>query len=246
MILRFALTCARLQASFPSIQSIPGRFLLKVNQPVCRKATLNFSTATNGLRSGSSAISGSGGRAYDVNTNLAKDVMLYKYENPRFFKILNIFAISQFAFWSYLTHFAYTTLKDAPVPENPEPDSLAWYEKINLGENKYRNGIAIMSFVVGYGILFASWMFTLRSVRFLILRKGGNTVSVVTYAPFGRNRIMDVPLKCISAQESREAARVTIPIKIKNKSLFYVVDKKGEFTNGRLFDYTVGVSRNLK
>ncbi|XP_001869108.2 transmembrane protein 223 [Culex quinquefasciatus] len=185
------------------------------------------------------------GRIYDVSTNVVKDVMLFKYDNPKFFRMLNIFAISQFLFWGYLTHFAYTTLKDAPVPETEHPEELAWYQKINLGENKYRNGIAIMSFFIGYGILFASWMFTLRSVRFLILRKGGAQVSVVTYGPFGRNRIMDVPVRCISAQESREAARVTIPIKIKDRSFFYVLDKRGEFFNNRLYDYTVGMRRKL-
>ncbi|XP_053685708.1 transmembrane protein 223 isoform X2 [Sabethes cyaneus] len=153
--------------------------------------------------------------------------------------------MTQFLFWGYLSHFAYTTLKDAPVPEK-DVDQLVWYEKINLGENKYRNGIAIMSFVIGYGILFAAWTFTLRSVRFLVLRKGGKNVSVITYTPFGKNRIMDVPLNCVSAQESREAARVTIPIKIKNRSLFYILDKKGEFTNTRLYDYTVGMRRNLR
>ncbi|XP_065089940.1 transmembrane protein 223 [Ochlerotatus camptorhynchus] len=184
-------------------------------------------------------------RVYDINTKVIKDVMLYKYENPRFYRILNMFAISQFLFWGYLSHFAYTTLRDAPVPDDKR-DDLAWYERINLGENKYRNGIAIMSFVIGYGILFTSWMFTLRSIRFLILRKGGDKVSVVTYGPFGKNRIMEVPLNCISAHESREAARVTIPIKIKNRSFFYVVDKKGEFTNARLYDYTVGMRRNWK
>lgn len=30
---------------------------------------------------------------------LSKDVIVYKYDNPRFFKLMNIFAISQFIFW---------------------------------------------------------------------------------------------------------------------------------------------------
>lgn len=88
-------------------------------------------------------------RAYDVNTSVTKDVVLFKYENPRFFKILNIFGICQFVFWTYLSHFAYTTLRDAPVEQKENVDELAWYEKINLGENKYRNGITILSFVIG-------------------------------------------------------------------------------------------------
>ncbi|XP_052860104.1 transmembrane protein 223 [Anopheles cruzii] len=184
-------------------------------------------------------------RVYDVNTKVPKDIMLFKYENPRFFKMLNIFAVSQFLFWGYLCHFSYTTLRDAPVKKEEAVD-LPWYQKINLGENKYRNSIAIMCFCIGYGVLFASWMFTLRSVRYLVLRKGGDLVSVVTYAPFGTNRIMDVPLKYVSAQESREAARVTVPIKIKNRALFYVLDMRGEFMNTKLYDYTVGMARKLK
>lgn len=33
------------------------------------------------------------------NSGLAKDILVYKYENPRFFMIMNVFAISQFLFW---------------------------------------------------------------------------------------------------------------------------------------------------
>lgn len=31
--------------------------------------------------------------------SLAKDVIVFQYENPRFFKLMNIFTISQFFFW---------------------------------------------------------------------------------------------------------------------------------------------------
>lgn len=87
-------------------------------------------------------------RAYDLNTAVAKDVVLFKYDNPKFYKIINIFALTQFVFWNYLSHFAFTTLKDAPVEQNPE-EELAWYQKINLGENKYRNAITIFCFMIG-------------------------------------------------------------------------------------------------
>jgi hypothetical protein len=43
-----------------------------------------------------------------------------------------------------------------------------------------------------------SWMYTLRSVRMLVLRKDGKTVSIVTYGPFNRNRVLDVPLENVS------------------------------------------------
>lgn len=92
-------------------------------------------------------------RVYDINTNVTKDVILFKYENPRFYKILNIFGICQFVFWTYLSHFAFTTLRDAPV-EQKDGEELKWYERINLGDNKYRNGITAMSFIIGISIYF--------------------------------------------------------------------------------------------
>ncbi|XP_014086149.1 transmembrane protein 223 [Bactrocera oleae] len=181
---------------------------------------------------------------FDVNTNVSKDVILFKYENPKYYNVLNIFGFCQFVFWTYLSHFAFTTLKDAPVQEIPG-EELAWYQQINLGENKYRNGISTICFLIGYGILCATWLFTLRSVRYLILRKGGKDVAFVTYGPFNRNRIMTVPLKCVSAQESRETARNQLPIKVKNRTLYYVLDMRGEFRNPQLFDYTAGLKRRV-
>lgn len=88
-------------------------------------------------------------------------------------------------------------------------------------------------------------MFTLRSVRFLILRKGGQDVTFVTYGPFGHNRIMTVPLKNVSAQQPREIAKVHLPLKVRNRSLFYVLDMRGEFKNARLYDYTAGLNRRF-
>lgn len=85
-------------------------------------------------------------KVLDQNTNVVKDLMLFKYENPRFFKLLNIFGICQFCFWTYLSTFAFTTLRDAPVEINKE---MTWWRKINLGENKYRNTITVLCFFIG-------------------------------------------------------------------------------------------------
>lgn len=181
-------------------------------------------------------------RVVDTNTNVAKDVILYKYENPKQMRAINFFALAQFFFWNYLSYVAFNELRDTPVDEEKK-EELPFWQRINLGESKWRNGISIGCFLIGYGILFTAWFFILKSVRFLILRQGGKYVSFVTYTPFGRNRIMDVPLKNISAEESRQTAKATIPIKVKNKSLFYILDMKGEFKNPVLFDQTVGLRR---
>ncbi|XP_021916603.1 transmembrane protein 223 isoform X2 [Zootermopsis nevadensis] len=98
----------------------------------------------------------------------------------------------------------------------------------------------------GYGILTAAWFFTLKSVRYLILRKGGDKLTFVTYTPFGKNRMLTVDVNKVSSQESRQNARVQLPIKVKNYRLFFVLDMKGEFQNPKLFDHTAGLKREWK
>lgn len=89
-------------------------------------------------------------------------------------------------------------------------------------------------------------MYTLRSVRYLILRKGGGEVTLVTYGPFGKNRMMTVPLSNISCKEMRTHTRSSLPLKVKGHYLHYILDMKGEFRNAALFDSTAGLKRNLK
>jgi TMEM70/TMEM186/TMEM223 protein family len=83
---------------------------------------------------------------FEVDTKVAKDVILFKYENRRLFKMLNLFAVSQFLFWSYLTYCA-ASLRNIPVKDdNP---NRPWWQSINLGEKKYKIGLMIVSFVIG-------------------------------------------------------------------------------------------------
>lgn len=86
-------------------------------------------------------------KVVDTNTNVTKDVILFKYINSRYFRIVNIFSVCQFLFWTYLSTFAFSTLRDTPV-EKPEEETV-WWRKINFGENKYKNGLTILSFSVG-------------------------------------------------------------------------------------------------
>ncbi|KAJ8713673.1 hypothetical protein PYW07_014043 [Mythimna separata] len=180
---------------------------------------------------------------HDVNTNVIKDVILFRYENPKFFMYMNIFAIVQYMFWTYLGLFAFSSLRDAPVDKSMITDDTPWFRKINLGENKYRNTLGVVSVVVGGGSLAVIWMYTLRSVRYLILNKGGKQLTFVTYTPFGKNRIMTVPMQNVCCKESRNNAKVQLPLKIKNKLMHYMLDMRGEFKNPLLFDSTAGLMR---
>ncbi|KAJ8915855.1 hypothetical protein NQ315_004669 [Exocentrus adspersus] len=179
-------------------------------------------------------------KSLDINTNVAKDVILYKYKNDRFFKIINIFGIAQFGFWTYLSMFSFTNLKDVPVDSN----EVKWWRKINLGENKYKISFTAIFFLIGWSILLVTWMYSLKSVKYLILRKGGNEVTIVTYTPTGGNRMFTLGLQNLSCKESRLNAKSQLPIKVKGHYLHYLMDMRGEFTNPTLFDQTAGLRRN--
>ncbi|KAL4703254.1 hypothetical protein ACJJTC_018019 [Scirpophaga incertulas] len=182
---------------------------------------------------------------HDLNTNVVKDVILFKYENPKYFTYMNIFAVVQYMFWSYLGIFAYNSLRDAPVDKSKISDDTPWYRRINLGDNKYKNSLASIAIIVGTGSLAMIWMYTLKSVRYLILNKGGKHLTFITYSPFGKNRIMKVPIECVSCKENRAQARVQLPLKVKNTWMHYMLDMRGEFRNTMLFDSTAGLSRKF-
>lgn len=97
-----------------------------------------------------------------------------------------------------------------------------------------------------YVVLFVSWTFILRSVRYLIYAKDGKRVSLVTYTPFGKNRILTVPINCIGAAESRQTATTFLPLKVKNTKFYYILDMKGEFKNKTIYDREIGLRRNFQ
>jgi len=50
-----------------------------------------------------------------ADNTLIKDVIVYSYDNPRRFKLINIFSLSQMVFWGYLGSWAYTDMKYVKV-----------------------------------------------------------------------------------------------------------------------------------
>nr|CAG4647575.1 EOG090X0JX7 [Megafenestra aurita] len=183
--------------------------------------------------------------SWELDTNVTKDVVLYSHHNPKFHRYLNLFAITQVVFWFYLAEFSMSTLRDVPVQKAEADKNLPWYRSINLGDNKYRRGITTMCIAVGVLILGGSWMFSLKSIKNIVLRKGGRDVTFITFAPFSKVRYVDAPLKNVSATQSRSRAPVQLPVKVKGYMGYFMIDMKGEFKNSPLFDATVGLRRML-
>lgn len=87
----------------------------------------------------------------DLNLKqLTKDVIVYRYENPRFFKFLNICAFVQFFTFSMLAEFNFRELRNVPVDEKAEGfDELPIYKRNNLGTPTFRTVMAVLLFGIG-------------------------------------------------------------------------------------------------
>lgn len=84
-------------------------------------------------------------------SSIKSDVIVYKYENPRFFKILNTFGLVQFFVLCYTSESLLHGLKRIKIDE--EDDSKLKknpiYLRKDFSENSWRYGSAIGIFLIG-------------------------------------------------------------------------------------------------
>lgn len=80
----------------------------------------------------------------------AKDIIIYRFEKPKFYRNLSIFALGQYGFWMVISYSS-TEMVDIPVSEMPqeEKDKLPWWKAKNLGSDKYKYGLGLGSFLMG-------------------------------------------------------------------------------------------------
>ena len=79
-----------------------------------------------------------------------------------------------------------------------------------------------------------------RVIKELTLCKGGKTVILTTYGPFGNTVKREISLTNLYCVTSRSEAKSYIAIKIKPKWFYYLIDVRGSFHDPKLFDYTIG------
>lgn len=92
----------------------------------------------------------------DAASHFSKDIIVYKNDNPKYYRMINIFTISQFLFWGYMGHWSFTSLRNTKIDETVEKDeNVSWFRKVNLGEDKYKYGMAATCFVIGECIVIA-------------------------------------------------------------------------------------------
>lgn len=93
----------------------------------------------------------------------------------------------------------------------------------------------------------AGCLLPLRSVRRVTLLRGGTEVTIGTHGPLGlgHGRTLTVPLRHVSGRAHRAEVAAAIPIKVKGRPFFFLLDKGGQLSDPRLFDVTVGAFRKF-
>uniref|UniRef100_A0A3Q2ZSX2 Transmembrane protein 223 n=1 Tax=Kryptolebias marmoratus TaxID=37003 RepID=A0A3Q2ZSX2_KRYMA len=194
------------------------------------------------------------GRGFCTSTQPSRDVTLFEHDRTGFFRFLSAFCGGQFVFWTYLSHFAYTELKDtggakggARGPATTTGLAGMWSFEMNLGSNSWRYGFTLGCLTVGAGIIGLGALFCRRSVSKVVLHRGGRMVTVCTQSPLGpgRGRTMTVPLSQVACHAHRQESPSFIPLRIKGYRLYFLLDKEGTVNNARLFDITVGAYRSI-
>ncbi|NWV30628.1 TM223 protein, partial [Grantiella picta] len=172
---------------------------------------------------------------------LSRDVVLFRHDRSRFFRLVGLFCAGQGIFWTYLAHFAFTALRPTRAP-GPGPD-----DPLRPRDNKWRFGFTASCLTVGSLIVAAGCLFPLRSVRRVTLLRGGTEVTIATHGPLGlgRGRTLTVPLRHVSGRAHRAEVAAAIPIKVKGHPFFFLLDKGGQLSDPLLFDVTVGAFRKL-
>ncbi|ELW52019.1 transmembrane protein 223 isoform X1 [Tupaia chinensis] len=171
-----------------------------------------------------------------------RDVLLFKHEPRPFFAVLGLFCVGQGVFWASL---AVTALSRPPVPEQPQNGETSAHGRFNLRSALWRYGLAVGCGAIGTLVLGAGVLFSLRSVRSVMLRAGGQQVTFTTHAPFGLGAHFTIPLNQVSCMAHRGEVPAMLPLKVKGRRFYFLLDKNGHFPNTQLFDNTVGAYRSL-
>ncbi|XP_020289700.1 transmembrane protein 223 [Pseudomyrmex gracilis] len=171
--------------------------------------------------------------SFDVNLNVQNNVILYKYENKNYFRNMRIFIIGQLIGWSVLAVYSYT-----PKFFDIFTTDKTFLEYIR--ENGLRLGLFWLSLTIGIGMYLMIHLLLSRTIKYIILNKGGKTISLVTYNFWKKDSVITVPTGTVRSYGHRTDIGMQLAIKVQEKWFFYLADKKGTFVNPKLFDFVMG------
>ncbi|XP_069738467.1 transmembrane protein 223 [Phaenicophaeus curvirostris] len=174
-----------------------------------------------------------------------RDVVLFRHDRTRFFRLAGAFCVGQGLFWAYLARVAFTSLRPEPQA-GPEPEPQAGLP-LRPRDNKWRFGFTGSCLTLGSLIVAGGCLLPLRAVRRVVLLRGGASVSISTHGALGLGAgpTLTVPLRHLSCRAHRSEVAAALPLRIKGRPFYFLLDKRGQLPDPRLFDLTVGAFRQL-
>ncbi|XP_063991766.1 transmembrane protein 223 [Diachasmimorpha longicaudata] len=172
-----------------------------------------------------------------INTNVANNVLLWKFERPKFFRNIAIFTVLQFTVLMTCSYAAWTVI---PIYRN----DMTWKDYF---KKAYLSGV--LWFFSAFSAIVTSvliWIFIRKSLKYIILNKGGTSATLVTYHPFKESIAKVVPLEDLIVKKDRNDVGTFISLRVKGTRFFHLIDKQGTFVNPDLYDLTVGLDRTHK
>ncbi|XP_017875592.1 transmembrane protein 223-like [Ceratina calcarata] len=168
----------------------------------------------------------------NINTKVKNNVILYKNERTRDFMMLKVV----FYGWLFVVGLMGAASYDPRYIKT-------WSNYSNWSDYLRANGSGLLYF--GYAVLVGPLacvlLYTLneRIIRYIILHKGGNKITVITNHLFKSSHSLTIPAGEVQSTLSRENMKNYLPIKIKGRSFYFILDGQGKFLNAKLFDHTV-------
>ncbi|KAK3092819.1 hypothetical protein FSP39_007541 [Pinctada imbricata] len=182
----------------------------------------------------------------EIEIDVSKDIQVFSNKRFRFFNTIIFVGVTQTVLWGYLAYFSFQFLQDEASLEPRTGWRDSW-----LFKNKYRVSVCLVCCLAAVAACVFSLSYPIRSIKQMWLLKGGENIRLETFSPMSlgeySKKVIKVPLKDISGQLARVPTNNTIPIKVKGYRFHFLMDNKsGVFHEPNLYDYTIGLRRNLK
>lgn len=195
---------------------------------------------------------------FDPAKDVTRDFLLYKNPNTAAMRYLFYFAGLNFIVWALPGYYTFVNFNEMLQMSEKrkklvEQGVLArqWWESLVGWINEHK----LVTQVVVQGLASAGFLlvglFAARSVRQVVLLKGGQMVRMRTWTVIpSESRFVEytVPVSNVSALTSRSDKKSPyVRLKIKGHPFYYLMDKRaGEFVSPQLYDKTIGYTRIFK
>ncbi|KAH0955610.1 hypothetical protein HN011_000451 [Eciton burchellii] len=168
----------------------------------------------------------------DINTNVRNNVILYKYDDYKLFRNVRIFMFGQLFGWSILAFFTYRS-------------SFLDIFKTDIDLKQYwkNNFLCLISFglsiILGPSMCLMLYALHSRIIKYIILNKGGKTLTLVTHHFLKKKSTINLSVESVKCCAHRTDLGMYMPLKVKNRWFYFLIEKNGTFVNPTLFDYVL-------